>query len=193
MRAKLLTSLDRYFFDEKNLFVVGLIRIALVSQLFKYVFQTRTLEFGYSILNQLHQRSILIEALSKFFFHIPPSVFSVVYAAAAIGSLLGLFTRVSLFTFGICSIYITGIAASLGVFNHNYCLVSQVILLLAFIPGSTNFSVERLLRFYLKYKDGETFLLCEAFFQRKSAIWGLRLMLMLVACIYFTAGISCAG
>jgi hypothetical protein len=190
MNFKLTTLLDRYFFSEKNLLVIGLIRIAMVTQLFSYVFQKRSVEFEDSLLNQLHQRSVLIEMLSKLFFHVNPSFFVMVFVAAAIGSFLGIFTRVSLFIFGICSIYVTGFPASLGVFDHVYCLVSQIMLLLAFIPGSTNLSLDRLFLFYQKYRKGERFFLYEPFFQRRSSVWGLRLILILLAYVYFAAGSS---
>jgi hypothetical protein len=188
--TKVKTSVNRYFFEEKNLVIVGLIRMAMVRQLFHYVLQNRTVELEYSLLNQLHQRSLTIELLSKVFFHFPASLFLVIYACSAIGSFFGIFTRVSLFIFGIFSLYATGFSASLGVFDHVNCLVSQVVLVLAFIPGSTNLSVDRLVQHYFKYRKGDNFMFYQALWRRKEPVWGMRLMLILLASIYFAAGVS---
>ncbi len=57
--------------------------------------------------------------------------------------MLGIFTRVSVFVFSILLIYVTDIQASRGFFNHEFSLATQVLLALAFIPGSTNFSIDR--------------------------------------------------
>jgi hypothetical protein len=184
------TSINRYFFEDKNMLIIGLIRMAMVRQLFHYVLQKRTVEFENSLLNQLHHRSLTIEMLSKVFFHFPASIFLAIYACAALGSFFGIFTRISLFVFGMCSLYATGFPAALGVFDHVNCLVAQVVLVLAFIPGSTNFSVDRLVQHYLKYRRGENFPIYQVFWKSKDSVWGLRLMLILLACIYFAAGAS---
>jgi hypothetical protein len=188
--TRLKTSVNRYLFEERNLLVIGLLRMAMVRQLFHYVLQKRTVEFEDILLNQLHQRSITIELLSKVFFHVPAPLFLVIYASAAVGSFFGIFTRVSLFVFGIFTLYVRGFSASLGVFDHVNCLMSQVVLVLAFIPGSTNLSVDRLVQHYYRYKKGENFLLYQAFWKSKDSIWGMRLMLILLACVYFAAGAS---
>jgi len=191
MRLGFAAKLDRYFFQERNLVFLGLLRIALMLRVMHHVFTNRSVELEYSALNQLHQRSLLVDFLSKtFFFDLPASVFSVIFIAAAIGTLFGIFTRVSLFVFGIFLLYTTGFSASLGVFDHENCLVSQLLIAMAFIPGVTNVSVDRLVKYFLKYRKGENFRLYEAFYQVKSSVWGLRLLLILLACVYFTAGFS---
>jgi len=184
-------KLDRYFFQQRNLVLLGVLRIVLVLRVLHHVFANRAVELEYSALNQLHQRSLVIDFLSRtFFFDLPTSLFSAIFIAAALGSLFGIFTRLSLFVFGVFLLYVTGFSASLGVFDHENCLVSQLLLVLAFIPGSTNLSVDRLVRYFLKYRKGQHFRLFEAFYQVKDSVWGLRLLLILLACVYFTAGFS---
>jgi hypothetical protein len=191
MRIGFAAKLDRYFFQQRNLVLLGVLRIALMLRVVHHVFASRGVELEYSALNQLHQRSLLIDFLSKtFFFDLPSSVFSIIFIAAAMGTLFGIFTRLSLFVFGIFLMYATGFSASLGVFDHENCLVSQLLVAMAFIPGVTNLSVDRLVKYFLKYRKGEHFRLYEAFFQVKESVWGLRLLLILLACVYFTAGFS---
>ena len=191
MRMGLAAKLDHYFFQKRNLVLLGVLRIALMLRVMHHVFADRSVALEYSALNQLHQRSLLIDFLSKtFFFDLPASVFSVIFIAAAIGTMFGIFTRVSLFVFGVFLVYTTGFSASLGVFDHENCLVSQLFMAMAFIPGVTNLSVDRLVKYLLKYRKGENYRLYEAFYQLKSSVWGLRLLLILLACVYFTAGFS---
>ena len=184
-------KLNRYFFQERNLVLLGVLRIALMLRVMHHVFADRSVALEYSALNQLHQRSLLIDFLSKtFFFDLPASVFSTIFIATAIGTMFGIFTRVSLFVFGIFLMYSTGFSASIGVFDHENCLVSQLLVAMAFIPGVTNLSIDRLVKYFLKYRKGDNFRLYEAFYQVKSSVWGLRLLLILLACVYFTAGFS---
>jgi hypothetical protein len=191
MIDRIRTSVDRYLFAERNLLVIGILRMALVYQLMRYVFLNHEVEFSNSLINQLHQRSFLIDFLSKtIFFNFPVSVLMAVYTASAFGAFFGIFTRLSLFVFGFFSMYMIGFGASLGVFDHVNCLISQIIILMALIPGSTNLSFDRLIRYFLKYRKGEHFILYQAFFKAKDSVWGLRLMLILLAYVYFAAGFS---
>lgn len=191
MRSGMTPLLDRYFFSEKNLLVIGLLRMALVYQMLQYVFQNYAIEFENLPINQLHRRSFVVEFLSKaIFFNYPMSVLLALYTASAVGSFFGIFTRVSLFIFGIFSMYMIGFSASLGIFDHVNCLISQIILVLALIPGTTNLSVDRMARYLMKYKKGEHFFMYQMFFRAKDSVWGLRLMLILLASVYFAAGFS---
>jgi hypothetical protein len=191
LMRKFFSFIDRYFFKERNLLVVGMIRMFLVFQIFQNIRHGKVAAYDYSILHELHERGWLIDFLGKnIFFALPASLLAVLFAASAFGSFFGIFTRLSLLVFGVLSIYLTGIKASLGTFDHVNCLISQIIVVLALIPGSTNLSADRLFRYLVRYRKGQSFFTYQLFCYRKEPVWGVRLLLILLACVYFSAGFS---
>lgn len=191
INTKLNSFCNKYFFSSTNLLTIGILRVILVLLAASNLYGIRLLPFQEHMLTELHERSLMVDMLGKtVFFSWTPSLFSIVFAVSAIGSLIGMLTRPSLFVFGLFAIYLTGIRTSLGVFDHSYSLVSQIILILAFIPGSTNLSFDRLFIGLLKYKKGIKISFPELLSRPQDKIWGLRLLLMVLACVYFTAGFS---
>ena len=183
--------LNTYFFSSANLVTVGILRIILVFLAARNVLRRSIAPFQDSMLTDLHERSFLTDFLGdSIFMSCAPSLLAIILVTSAIGSLIGLFTRASLFVFGLFTIYLTGFQTSLGMFDHSNSLVSQIILLMAFIPGSTNLSADRGLKWLLKYKKGLKPSIADLLFRQQDKIWGIRLLLMLLACVYFTAGLS---
>lgn len=182
---------NSYFFSSANLLSIGVLRIILVFLSASNLFRNLDTHFQDAMLNELHERSLLVDFLGNtVFYYIESSLFSIIFIASAIGSLIGLFTRPSLFIFGLYVIYLTGLRTSMGIFDHSYSLISQVILILAFIPGSTNLSLDRAFKWFLNYKKGLKPPVWELLYRPLDKVWGVRLLLILLACVYFTAGFS---
>ena len=180
---------DSYFFASGSLLNIGLLRIILVALAADNSFSCLG-PFNDASLTALHHRSMLTDLLANtIFFNVAPVVLTVIFAVSAFGALAGIFTRPSLFVFGLFVIYQTGFKTSLGVFDHSNSLVSQVILILAFIPGSKNLSADRLVQ-WLRQPRAERSSFWEMLSNPTDKIWGVRLLLMLLACVYFTAGLS---
>ena len=102
----------------------------------------------------------------------------------AVGASLGIAGRLSLFLLAGLEFFIGGAFETLGIFDHNSSLSSQVLLILALVPGSMKISFD--------------FFVYERFINKgivKSSTatppkWGLNLILILLVLTYFTAGIS---
>lgn len=184
------TFFNSYFFARANLLNIGLLRIILVLLAADNIF-SRLSPFKDPALTELHHRSLLTDFLAEtIFFNVNPQLLTIIFAASAIGALLGILTRPSLLVFGLFIIYLSGFKTSLGVFDHSNSLVSQIILILAFIPGSTNLSVDRLIQWLRKRRKGEISSVWVMLSNPLDQIWGVRLLLILLACVYFTAGLS---
>ncbi|HEY1025732.1 MAG TPA: hypothetical protein VGE26_11250, partial [Sphingobacteriaceae bacterium] len=184
---KVRVSFDAYFFSRANLVSVGILRIILVLYFMLQFAGKNLTPFRDSLLTTLHERSALTTLLGDILlFPGAPIIFSV----AGICALIGLATRPALFIFGLYTIALTGISASMGVFDHLWSLVSQVVVILAFIPGSTNLSADRALSRILKMRRGVKLSLSEIFKSPPEQVWGMRLLLIILACVYFTAGVS---
>jgi hypothetical protein len=179
--------IDRYFFSRSNLLPVGILRIFMVFYFAQRFVGQGFARFQESPLTALHERSPITGFLGSFLFF--PGA-EIVFSISAFLALVGLFTRPALFVFGLYIIAITGISASMGVFDHLWSLASQVILILAFIPGSTNLSADRALSWFWAYRKSHKPALNKLFTNPSDLVWGMRLLLMLLACVYLTAGIS---
>ena len=192
-----ISFLDHYFFSKKRLYNLGLIRIALVLLGAYFVFKQykffQGLTFINSELDLLHEPSFLIKMLSVPFPLEPEYApgFAYFYYFIAFCAAIGLFTRPALFIFGLATIYIIDVEVSRGFFNHEASLTTQVFLVLAFAPGSTSFSVDNFLRWvYNRYKSGSPKPLLSALLGSPVPVWGLKLIFILLASVYFTAGVS---
>ena len=188
---KIVTFLNRYFFASANLLTIGILRIILVFLAARSILRKNIAPFKDSMLTELHERSFLTDLLGdNIFLEWSPTFLTVIIIATAVGSLIGFLTRISLFVFGLLTIYLTGFQTSMGMFDHSSSLISQIILILAFIPGSTNLSIDRIIKWLFKYKKGLKPTIPDLFFRHQDPVWGVRLLLMLLACVYFTAGVS---
>ncbi|MBT8183886.1 MAG: hypothetical protein KJN76_03530 [Eudoraea sp.] len=108
----------------------------------------------------------------------------VVLLLSAAGASMGIAGRLCLFLLAGLEFFIGGSFETLGIFDHNSSLSSQVLLVLALVPGSMRISVD-----YYIYK--------RIFRNRRPKIpgspppkWGLNLILVLLVLTYFTAGVS---
>lgn len=187
---------ERYFFSKSRYPNAGLIRFVLCGF---FLFQSyRNYRFlgtftGISPeADALHKPSIFIDLLNLPF-PLPKEylfIFAVVFYAIGIFAMLGIFTRVSVFLFSIFLIYLTDIQAARGFFNHEFSLATQVLLLLALIPGSKSSSVDRWLQHYRKTKKMAGAGLWNTLVGPPENVWGIKLILILFACTYFTSGLS---
>lgn len=188
-------SLDRFFFTENRSLNLGLLRITLIF-LSLYHFRPRYPMDGYTFINEqlaLVQRpGILLELLGVPFPLQPQhiSIFLAVYYTAALCALIGLATRPALLTFSLCTIYLTDISVSRGFFNHEASLTTQVLLILAFAPGSTRFSADKILVWLAKERTKTSKSFLRALIGGPAPVWGFKTILILLACTYFTAGLS---
>jgi len=118
-------------------------------------------------------------------------IFSGVMTALGVCVLVGLFTRASLFFFGAGLLYLGAGESSWGWFNHGNALLDLVLFLMAWIPGTTAWSVDHVLLWGWRRNRGgpsESFL--SALKGPPVPPWGLKLILLLVVLIFFAAGVS---
>ncbi|WP_373518384.1 hypothetical protein [Pricia sp.] len=108
--------------------------------------------------------------------------FLVLIIISALGAAIGLLGRFNLFILAVSSFILEGFVEGLGNFDHNYSLPSQILLILAMVPGSMRISVDSLLfkKFSVFNSDRKI----------HTSGWGINLVLTLVVVTYFTAGIS---
>lgn len=103
---------------------------------------------------------------------------------------LGLLTRVSLLTFSAALLYFSSGVAAHGYFNHEQILPLQVLFVLAFAPGARAWSLDRLI-LLLRRRRRRSLRAWRGALQGPAVeLWGLRTILVLLALIYTTAGIS---
>lgn len=193
----LAARLDRYFFSLTRWHNLGLLRIVLMlaatRQIFyNYFLMQRITTYGDEYLSV--QPPHLLTSLLPLPFPIPEgyaTLFAIVLYGAAFCACAGLLTRPALAIFGILYIYIVDVDASRGFFNHEASLISQVILALAFMPGVASFSVDRGIQ-WLRQRGGNKNIrsFFEAMIGPTVPIWGVRLLLLMLALVYITAGLS---
>jgi len=196
VRPKWVSFLDLYFFAKTRFHTLGLIRIALVVLGAYHIYRKFRFMQGITYINaeldNLQEPSFLMKML-PFPFPLEPEyaqTFAYFYYFVAFCAAVGLFTRPALFILGLATIYIIDVEVSRGFFNHEYSLTTQILLILALAPGSTSFSVDNLLKWvYRRYKIGTGNLL-SAIIGPPAPVWGIKLILILLACTYFTAGVS---
>ena len=116
------------------------------------------------------------------FIHEMQQPVSLVIILCSVGAALGFFGRANLFLLALMSFLMGGITEGLGNFDHNYSLPSQVLLVLAFVPGSMKISLDALM-FKKTVKK-------EEYRPARRSGWGFNLILTLLVATYFTAGIS---
>ncbi|GAB4470790.1 MAG: hypothetical protein OHK0057_13770 [Thermoflexibacter sp.] len=103
---------------------------------------------------------------------------------------IGLLTRIMLFLTGCIYLYIEMSYASFGTFDHEACLVSQLLIFMTFAPGVERISLDRMLSwsiYYVKRKKLNFFVYMVG---EPPVAWGIRFVLIFLSLIYFTAGYS---
>ena len=196
IHQKRLNFFDRYFFAESRYPNIGLIRFLLIAVCILQIYRNyRLLDVFVSIdpiRDAMHSPSIFIKMLhlpfpiQKDYLH----VFVIAFYTIGILSMLGIFTRISVFIFSILLLYIIDIQAARGVFDHEYTLTGLVLVALAFIPGACNFSVDRLISWKRNKVKFSNTSFWNAMIGPPEYVWGYKLILILAACTYFTSGLS---
>ncbi|SMC54959.1 hypothetical protein [Cellulophaga tyrosinoxydans] len=102
---------------------------------------------------------------------------------AIIGSAIGFLGRISLLLLGTITFIFYGFDEGLGSFDHQVSFSSQVIFILALIPGSMGVSIDQY--FINKWFKKDRF-----YSEARTYKWGVTLLLLLLILTYFTAGIS---
>lgn len=194
--SRFIGKLNDYFFVSSRYHNLGLLRIALVAystlqsfRLYRFMQDITYIDKEFDV---LHTPGFFVRAL-----HVPfplpegyAFTFAVLYYAVALCALIGIFTRPALLLFGISTIYISDILSSRGFFDHEASLATQVILVLALAPGSTSFSLWNVIKWFftkMKYKKALFF---EALIGPPVPVWGVKLIIIILACTYVTAGFS---
>ena len=114
--------------------------------------------------------------------HEMQGAFTILIIVSALGAAFGFLGRFNLFVLALSSFLLGGLIEGLGNFDHNYSLPSQVLLILALVPGSMRISLDSLLLKKYRLFGAKAIL--------QNADWGLHLVLTVVVVTYFTAGIS---
>lgn len=104
----------------------------------------------------------------------------------AVGMIVvGFGTRPALFALAVMGLFVRAVEGSRGVFDHESSLTTQVLIVLAFAPGTNAISLEHLIRWW---RAGRTDLL--GYLTRPYRQWGVYLILGLLAITYTTSGLS---
>lgn len=102
----------------------------------------------------------------------------------AFGAAFGVLGRLNLLILAFLSFIIVGTVEGIGVYDHEMSLASQVILVLALVPGSMKLSFDYLIKYvYSRIKK-------ISFCIGKTPKWSVNLVLLVLALTYLTAGIS---
>lgn len=193
--TRLVACLNAYFFSAARLPNLGILRILLVFSSIDFDYQRF---FAGKVLAQdaslrvLHEQSFITAFLSDALLFFNPSafLFAIIYYVAAFCSCIGLFTRPALLVFGLLTLWLEGIGTAYGIFDHTTSLISQVILVLALAPGAATISGDRLFSWMLKRRKGDRSSLWQWMQGPLVPVWGLRLVLILLASVYFAAGVA---
>lgn len=124
---------------------------------------------------------------------LPPSgsvvvAFGAVMLALGLLAAVGLLTRPALLLFGLGYLYLGIAIASWGYFPHSRLLPVQVLFVLAFAPGTTAWSLDRLLKWW---RDGSSRASLRAALTGVPVPrWGTQLILVLIVLLFFSAGVS---
>lgn len=188
--------ISRFFFSETRFHNLGLLRIALVLhttlQSFRFYHFMNGLTSMSPQLDSLHRPGFLIKFL-HFPFPLPQGYafyFAILYYTVAFLALVGICTRPALLIFSLLTIYISDIVSARGFFDHEASLTTQVLLILALAPGSTNFSLANFLKWATAKFKNERKAFFDTLIGSPVSAWGLKLIVVVLACTYFTAGLS---
>ena len=125
------------------------------------------------------------DALSNFLFPIFEDYRTFILYAVIIfgfGATIGLLTRVSLALYAVVYFSLMYFDVNMGIYNHEAGLTVQILFILVFAPGVKNLSLDKFLESRGSFKSFFTI--------TPYNNWALRLVLILIAVGYFTAGIS---
>ncbi|GAA1999286.1 hypothetical protein [Microbacterium ulmi] len=124
------------------------------------------------------------ESLREFLFTHPQAVGFAVLGLTVL-SVVGLATRPALFVLAAIGLFARAVDTSQGVFDHESSLTTQVLLVLAFAPGTNAVSLEHVIRWWRAGRKDLWGYLTAPY--RK---WGVTLVLGLLALTYTASGLS---
>ncbi len=187
---------NHLLFSKTRFHALGFLRIVLVYSMAPGRLNVNSVtdnDRGYVnwAVDAVHEPGLLIKLLGAPF-PVPAewaTELSVAYFVVAAFAITGLFCRPALLAFGLATIYLAGIDAARGLFDHQVSFTSQVILILAFAPGATAISLDRFIKWSFK-KNRPEGSLWQYLLGPAVPVWGLRTILILLGCTYFAAGFS---
>lgn len=118
------------------------------------------------------------------------TVFGMAMAGLGLMAAFGVLTRPALLLFALGYLWMGAAISSWGYVTHSRILPLQVLLILAFAPGTTAWSVDRLVLWLVRSRRraGQTW---QAFLAGPPVPgWGVQLTVVLVAALLFSAGVS---
>ncbi len=145
-------------------------------------------QFPVALLNALGELSVP--------YPIPEEYRAMVVAAFTLllwTSLVGILTRPSLALLAVANLYFEGLHSSFGLFSHATSLPSLALLVLAAAPGSTSWSGDGVLLWFwrnVRHRGSFKSDLFRSLAGPAVAPWGPRLILVLLAIVYFASGVS---
>ncbi len=186
-------TFSSFFFRTARWHNLGLLRICLsYVALIHYSGKTLSSFYNYEVIPNLHHPPFLLKWFS-FPYPLPPAwmeTFQYTFWIFGILAIIGLFTRPALFIFALHLVYMMGTQAARGWFDHEAAITTQVLFILALVPGSNNFSLDKLLTWAYHYFRGIKRNLLPALVGKPVPVWGVKLLLILMAVVYFTSGFS---
>jgi hypothetical protein len=185
---------DAYWFSETTALRLSICRIVVVAAQLILFFPTLQSQLQHVLPGaDFVEPQVLMVAISKV---IPRDVFpthsslTAIYwatAVAGVTTLIGLFTRSSAFLFALGSWILAAHNYSYGEKHHTEALICVCLMLLAFGPSGECFSIDALFRRWRSHSRGRT--LSNRPGKMTTAFWPLRLMQVLLALAYFSAGL----
>lgn len=115
--------------------------------------------------------------------------FATVLVTATIFAIFGIFTRPSLVVVGGCFVVYYGIVSGWGFFNHTPAIGGQLVVALAVVPGTTAYSVDRLLLTWWRRRRDPTLPWRDGIAPRVP-FFGELIVLVVVGSLYFASGLS---
>ncbi len=109
-------------------------------------------------------------------------VISIIAISVGLLAAAGLFTRFSMGLYAVLYLLMVSFDTSTGIYNHETGLSAQLLIILVFAPGVQNLSLDELIKRKFNIKSSLTI--------SPYKIWGFKLILIIIAMGYFTAGVS---
>lgn len=185
---------DRLWFAPTDRYQIGIFRVFLLAW-FGYYYATSP------FLNMEYYASLPLEFLDLCFparwlplpvpylaSWIPPLRVAALTLVAT--SLVGLATRPSLIVLALLNLYLGGVRNSWGYTAHAAALPSLVLVVVACAPGVSTWSVDALIEAALARRRGAPVDLRRRLLGAPVPVWPARLILVLLAAVYFAAGVS---
>lgn len=193
MTAPVASSLVGRLFAEERPFLVPFLRVVLCLWLaaFRMPGEARAfLGAAAKPAGLLH--APVVEALG-FPWPLPPwaPLLPTVLVVLSLLGAFGVLTRASLGALFVAWLYVGGVRSGWGFFNHTPALAAQVVLALAVLPGTTAWSVDRLVLWLVRRRlPGAAPTTLREALGPPCLVFGERLLLLAVGLVYFASGVA---